>query len=168
MNYAERGVYGWWITTHIEYALGIDLGELSTAPQIITARTQAIEHIALVNDLYSFAKELDHNEAMNLILVFLRRDHLTLQDAVDKLVHLTHEAETSFAQARDAILDGPLGTRADVRAYLYGAAHTMTGNLRWSQLSTRYHGDQHDGSRVASGTVLLTPRPTIYTALPHL
>ncbi|SUD48398.1 Terpene synthase family, metal binding domain [Nocardia otitidiscaviarum] len=163
MSERLTNVYGWWITTHVEYALGIDLGELADAPEIRTVRARAIAHIALVNDLYSFAKELDLEEAMNLILVLLHRDGLTLQHAVDTLVELIHRAEADFVAARDAVRAGPLGSRADIRAYLDGIAYTMTGNLRWSQLSTRYHGDQHDGSLVTGGTISLTPRPTIYS-----
>ncbi|WP_306358466.1 MULTISPECIES: terpene synthase family protein [unclassified Nocardia] len=163
MSERLTNVYGWWITTHVEYALGIDLGELAAAPEIRAVRARAIAHIALVNDLYSFAKELDLEEAMNLILVLLHRDNLDLQDAVDTVVALIHQAEADFVADCDVVRAGPLGSRSEIRAYLDGIAYTMTGNLRWSQLSTRYHGDQHDGGLVTRGTISLTPRPTIYS-----
>ncbi|KAL0932348.1 terpene synthase metal binding domain protein [Colletotrichum truncatum] len=162
MDKRLTNVYGWWLTIHVEYAKGIDIGDLSEHPEILTARRAAINHITLVNDLYSFPKELDAKEAMNAILVLMRREEYDLQGAVDKVVELIHHAEKEFESTRSDILQGHLGQKPDIKSYLDGIAHVMTGNLRWSQMSTRYFGDQHDGSFVASGQITITPKPTVH------
>ncbi|MGA4844326.1 terpene synthase family protein [Streptomyces sp. G45] len=165
-HYVERrltNIYGWWLTTHVEFATGIDLGDLPATAQVMAARRAAIRHITLVNDLYSFPKELDAHEAMNVLLTFMRHDRLPLQRAVDRTAELIHRQEAEFHRLRDGLLRGPLGRRADVRAYLHGIGYLMTGNLRWSQISTRYFGDEHDGRPVTSGTVVLPRRPTVHT-----
>jgi len=166
-EYLEKrltNVYGWWLTIHVEYAKAIDLGSLAaTDPDILQARIASINHITLVNDLYSFPKELDAKEAMNAILVLMRLEGYDLQSAVNKVVDLIQDAEKRFIDACARIRAGPLGEHADVREYLDGIAYLMTGNLRWSQLSPRYFGDQHDGSIVYEGSVTITPKPTCHT-----
>ncbi|GAB1320619.1 Terpene synthase [Madurella fahalii] len=169
-QYMEKrltNIYGWWLTTHVEYAKDIDIGELSSDPDILLARVAAINHITLVNDLYSFPKELDAKEAMNAILVLMRRGGMGLQQAINKIVDLIHEAERNFIAQRDMILSGPLGKRPDIREYLDGVEYLMTGNLRWSQMSPRYFGDQHDGSFVLSGDITITPRLTLVATISY-
>ncbi|KPM41696.1 hypothetical protein AK830_g4843 [Neonectria ditissima] len=170
-QYMEKrltNVYGWWLTTHVEYAKGIDLGELSNHPEIMAVRRAAINHVTLVNDLYSFPKELDAKEAMmNAILVLMRRENLNLQQSIDKVVDNIHQAELDFISARDNILQGQQGQLSDIGAYLDGVGYVMTGNLRWSQMSTRYFGDDHDGARITSGPITITPKPTVHAPAPR-
>jgi hypothetical protein len=136
---------------------------MSKHPDILRARRASINHTTLVNDLYSFPKELDAKEAMNAIPVLIRREDLDLQNAVNKVVQLIHQAENDFVSVREDILRGPLGQRLDIKSYLNGIEYIMTGNLRWSQMSTRYFGDQHDGSFITSGPITITPKLTVHT-----
>jgi hypothetical protein len=153
--------YGWWLFVYAEYAMGIDLSDLSSM-ELMAAQTYANNHMTLVNDLYSFPKELFADPGMNAILVFLRQG-LGLQQAVDRVVQLIHQAEAEFINVRDEILLGSLGARSDVRAYLDALGYLINGNLRWSQITPRYHGDDHHGGSITSGTITLRPRPTAHT-----
>lgn len=155
-------IYGWWLTDTIEYQAGICLGDLTSSMPILEARLPAMRHVALVNDLYSFPKEIDHTEEKNAILVWMTHDGYTLQGAVDRLVEEIHLAEAEYVQAREKILFSPLGKRQDVQTYLEGLEFLMTGNLRWSQLTTRYFGDNHDGSSVKAAQIWIEPKEKMY------
>jgi hypothetical protein len=64
--------------------------DMSKHPNILRARWASINHTTLVNDLYSFPKELDAKEAVNAIPVLIRREDLDLQNAVNKVVQLIY------------------------------------------------------------------------------
>lgn len=153
-------LFGYWATIQTEYAIGVDMtGPLTEDHHLARARDLVIEHMILVNDLYSFPKEMDAGEAMNSIRVFMDRQGLSLQEAVDRLGHLITATEDQFICVRDGIASRATG---DVRSYVAELGHLISGNLHYHRLTTRYHGDGHTGAEVISGRVTLRPRPTVH------
>lgn len=123
-------------------------------------RDRTIDSLTLVNDLYSFHKERHILEAVNAVWIIMRENALTLQEAVDKLVEVVLENERQLIAARDRVLAGSLGERADVRAYLTELAHMHTGSAEFHTVSPRYYSDDIPG-RFRSGPVTIKPIPTI-------
>ncbi|WP_171162114.1 terpene synthase family protein [Streptomyces sp. I05A-00742] len=163
--YAERRVrvhFRTWACALLEFSLGIDLGPLADHPLVRSAQHYAIWHLALANDCYSLVKELSAHEATNTIIELMRHDRLDLQTAVDKVAGLVHRTERDYVRVRDEIRS-TFGDRSDVAAYADGLGFFITGNLRIMQSSSRYHGLDHDGSRVLPGPVTITYMPTVHT-----
>ncbi|ARZ72525.1 hypothetical protein SMD11_6949 [Streptomyces albireticuli] len=165
-TYAERRVrvhFRMWACALLEFSLGIDLGPLAGHPLIRSAQHHVIWHLALANDCYSLVKELSAQESTNTIIELIRHDKLDLQTAVDEVVELVHRTEQDYLRVREEIRRGPLGGNPDVTAYMDGLGFFITGNLRIMQSSSRYHGLDHDGSRVLPGPMTITYMPTVHT-----
>ncbi|MFF0488393.1 terpene synthase family protein [Nocardia sp. NPDC004068] len=128
---------GWWLTTHLEYALGIDLCDLAVAPRLTALRRAVVHHLVLVRDLYFFAPEPADPHPANAVGALVRRGRMSVQAAVDRLAQVLDETEIGFLERRTDILAGDLGPRSDVRAYVDGLGHLMSGNLRWAQEVSR-------------------------------
>lgn len=163
--YAKRRVrdhFRRWACALLEFSLGIDLGRLAEHPLIQSAQHHVIWHLALANDCYSLVKELSAHETTNTIIELMRHDRLDLQTAVDKVATLLHRAEQNYLSVREDIRR-TLGHNTDVTAYVDGLGFFITGNLRIMQTSSRYHGLDHDGSRVLPGPVTIAYMPTVHT-----
>lgn len=160
---------GWPVMLMIEYGLGIDAShELDTCPVLHRAVELAIQHALLVNDLFSYRKELFQGDAaLNLISVFRDHENLTLQQAVDRLCDRILGTERELYAAHDAVLASPAGNQPHVRAYLHALEMFCTGYVRWCFISQRYNGPGHTGSAIPSGIMTLYPDRTEYTAQPN-
>ncbi|GAA2970865.1 terpene synthase family protein [Actinokineospora diospyrosa] len=135
--------YGFWILTVAEWALGIDLDGIATEdPLVRRACTLAIDHWILVNDLYSFAKELEEGETSNAVWVLLGQG-VPLQEALDAIAARAVATEQRFIATRAKVANGPLRHRDDLARFLVEVGHMITGNLRHARESSRYHGDNH-------------------------
>lgn len=147
-----------------EYGLGIDLSEdLEHHPELRGIVDTALVHIMLTNDLFSFRAEAGMDDYVNALSVLRLSEGLALQAAVDRLFALIDGLRADFMTARSAIEAGPLGSRADVRAYLDALWHMMAGNLQWSYLTSRYNGPGHVWNGARSGVLRLHPDRTEFT-----
>lgn len=130
--------YGEWLTTLIEYALGIDLtDELATTPALTAARRRCSDHIALANDFYSFPKETAAQDPFNSLWIFLR-DEPDLRHAINQLATLCGDTERRFIAAGNQARASYPGN-SDVHRYLTELRHMVAGNLRFSLWSSRYN-----------------------------
>jgi hypothetical protein len=153
--------YGEWAALMTEYALDVDMTDALAADSSLTAmRTAAIDSITLVNDPYSFRKEIYTADTVNSVWLLMHRDGITLQEALNRLAALVSENERKILAARDRVLSGPLGQRDDVRAYVTELEHLASGNAEFHAISTRYHGRDFQGGRFISGEVTITPLPS--------
>ncbi|MGP4020907.1 hypothetical protein ACTWQN_34005 [Saccharopolyspora sp. 5N708] len=75
---------------------------------------------------------------------------------------MAHEEEARYVRLVAEIADGDLGQREDVRQFLHDLAYFVTGNVRWSQLTTRYLVDEQDGKPVCPGEIVFERRPTVF------
>ncbi|WP_194292671.1 terpene synthase family protein, partial [Streptomyces katsurahamanus] len=122
---------------------------------------RALEHIALVNDLFSFRKEAYEGECFNVISVIRARDGVPLQEAIDRTCGFIDEAEAAFIAARDEVLR--TSPTRDVAVYLDALGYVMAGNQHWSYITPRYHGDGFRWNGVKAGTLTLHPERTVFT-----
>ncbi|MER7395335.1 terpene synthase family protein [Streptomyces sp. NPDC000151] len=164
MQGRRTNLFGYWATIQTEFALGLDLGrKLDESEDLALVRDLTIDHMVLVNDLYSFPKEYDAREVMNAVWIFVVREGRALQQAIDRLAELIGEVEDAFVAARRRIAEGPLAGRADISRYVTELGHLISGNVYYHQRTTRYHGDEHGGQRVAATRVATVRRPTVHS-----
>ncbi|MFF3319572.1 terpene synthase family protein [Streptomyces sp. NPDC003035] len=165
MELRLTNLFGYWSTCQTEYALGCDLtGELATDPALAKARDLAINHMTLVNDLYSFPKEYEAGEAMNCMWILLRGESLSLQQAVDRVGELIGLTEESFSRTCAEITSGGRPLHPAVPTYLTELGHLISGNLHYHGLTTRYHGDATFGtSGQRAGTVTIQRLGTVHS-----
>jgi hypothetical protein len=137
-----------------EYALDIDLTDVLAANAAVrAARDAAIDSVFLVNDIFSFHKEIQTNEARNGIWILMRERKLDLQAAVDLMADLSADCERRFLDARE----GAAGTgRTDIEAYLTELEHLMSGNLEFHKISARYYPPDFAGDRFSSGDIVIS------------
>ncbi|MGY2237127.1 terpene synthase family protein [Pseudomonas gingeri] len=153
--------YGEWAAMMTEYAIDVDMTDTLAADEsLVAVRTAAIDSITLVNDPYSFRKEIHIADSVNSVWLFMRLEGITLQQALDKLAGIVLENEKKLIAARDKVLAGPLGERKDVREYLTELEHLCSGNAEFHAVSTRYHGSDFKGKRFICGEVTIKPLPS--------
>ncbi|KAG1751191.1 isoprenoid synthase domain-containing protein [Suillus lakei] len=114
----------------IEYGAQIDLpGEVVSHPVIIAMEEATNDHVAWVNDLFSYNKEQSRHDTHNIVPVLMLEQGLDLQGAVDCASYLIVDAVKRFEDNR-AIL--PLwGEEIDrqVALYVEGLQNWMDGNV---------------------------------------
>ncbi|MFD1296728.1 hypothetical protein ACFQ4Q_08775 [Lysobacter gummosus] len=153
--------YGEWAAMMTEYAIDVDMTDALAADEsLVAVRTAAIDSITLVNDPYSFRKEIYIADSVNSVWLLMHLEGLTLQGALDKLAVLVSDNERRLIAARDRVLAGPLGNDSDVRDYLTELEHLASGNAEFHAISTRYHGKDFKGKRFISGEVTIIPLPS--------
>lgn len=124
-----------------EYAAGVDLSEPVAAGAFDEVHDHCMRQMIIVNDLLSWRKEYAQRDVMTVVRVMCEHAGLGLQAAVDRLCELVEYHEKSYIAARDRVLAGALGARADVRAYLDGLDHLIGGSQEFEYLTPRYFGD---------------------------
>ncbi|MET8677142.1 terpene synthase family protein [Streptomyces sp. NPDC004647] len=147
-----------------EYAAGVDM----TAYDALLAdvHTHAMRQMITVNDLLSWRKEHAEEDKMTLVRVLIEREGLGLQQSVDRLCELVEHHERAYLAARDRLLRGPHGTRADIRTYLNGLDHVIGGSQEFEYLTPRYFGDGYVWDGSTSGWISLTAPVTRFRPRP--
>lgn len=117
---------------------GYELPEaLYARPEIQRVTALACNATTIVNDLYSFTKELANDpEHLNLPQVIARNEHCGLKAAYLKAVEIHNRIMDAFEEESAALSAGsPLVAR-----YLTGLAAWVSGNHEWHASNThRYH-----------------------------
>ncbi|NAX20032.1 terpene synthase family protein [Vibrio sp. V39_P1S14PM300] len=153
--------YGDWAALMTEYAIDVDMTDvLNEEPYLNIARTAAIDSITLVNDPYSFRKEIHIADSVNSVWLLMRNDGLTLQQALYELAQKVRDNEKKLIQACRKVLSGKYGTRPDVKKYVVELEHLASGNAEFHAISTRYFGEDFAGKRFVSGEIEIKPLPS--------
>lgn len=153
--------WGEWLAMLTEYAIAVDMtDELAADESLREMRTAAIDSITLVNDPYSFRKEIYISESVNAVWLLMRLEGLTLQQALDRLAQMVRDNERRLIAAGARVLAGPLGQREDVHRYVTELEHLASGNAECHAISTRFHGRENKGCRFISGEVVIRPLPS--------
>lgn len=139
-----------------EYAAGVDLSAQVAAGAFDEVHDHCMRQMIIVNDLLSWRKEYAQRDVMTVVRVLCEHDGLGLQAAVDRLCELVEYHERSYIAARDRVLAGPIGDRADVRAYLDGLDYLIGGSQEFEYLTPRYFGDGSVWDGSTSGWLSLT------------
>lgn len=153
--------YGDWAAMMTEYAIDVDMTDVLAADASLEiVRTAAIDSITLVNDPYSFRKEIHIADSVNSVWLLMYLEGLTLQQSLDKLAGFVRGNEQKLIDARQKVLAGNFGERRDVREYLTELEHLASGNAEFHAISTRYFGQDFKGKRFISGEVTIKPLPS--------
>ena len=139
-----------------EYSLDVDLSDLTGSPELAEVHQHGMRQLILVNDLLSWRKEHAQQDTMTTIRVLREHEGMALQSAVDRLCELVEHHEKAYLAARDTVLDGQLGEREDVRAYLRGLDYLIGGSQEFEYLTPRYFGDGFVWDGATSGWLSLT------------
>ncbi len=146
-----------------EYAAEIDM---TAHDSLLTdVHTHAMRQMITVNDLLSWRKEHAQGDKMTLVRVLIEHEGLGLQQSVDQLCRLVEHHEKAYLAARDRLLDGPHGSRPDIRSYLRGLDHVIGGSQEFEYLTPRYFGDGYVWDGSTSGWISLTDPVTRFR--PH-
>ena len=139
-----------------EYAAGVDMSEPAASGVLDDVHDHCMRQMIIVNDLLSWRKEYAQRDVMTVVRVLCEHEGLGLQQAVDRLCELVEYHEKSYIAARDRLLDGPLGCRADLRAYLDGLDYLIGGSQEFEYLTPRYFGDGSVWDGTTSGWLSLS------------
>jgi cytochrome P450 len=122
-----------------EYGAAVDMSEF--LPDLAPVHSHCRRQMMIINDLLSWRKEQAADDKMTVVRVLTEREGHDLQDAVHRLCELVGHHERAYIGARDRVLAGPLGARADVVAYLRALDHMIGGSQEFEYLTPRYYGD---------------------------
>lgn len=114
------------------YELPADLHALPAVQRVIALAGNAT---TIVNDLYSYTKELDApGTHLNLPVVIAERENLSARDAYLKAVEVHNDLMHTFeSEAADLAAAWPLPS---MRRFLRGVAAWVDGNHRWHMTNT--------------------------------
>ncbi|MFE4670778.1 terpene synthase family protein [Streptomyces sp. NPDC056716] len=148
-----------------EVTLGIDLGdELRTSPKMRELWDAVSEATRWVEDISSFRKEYFSGDRGNIVLMLMRNEGYSLQDAIDRTYELYADAEARFVRLRDEMLAGPHGSRPELHTYLHEIGHEASGMWMYGYVSPRYHGRDYVWNGKTSGVLTLWPDRTDFPA----
>jgi hypothetical protein len=156
-------VFGEWAATLTEYAIDVDVtDELEADSALKKMRNAVIDSVTLINDLFSFRKEVQVQDPVNSLWILMRQNKLDLQGAINRLAQIINENERQIVAAQDRVLAGKLGGRTDVRDYMVELGHLASGNAEFHTFSARYQGLEFTGGRFTSGKVVIEAFPSLH------
>ncbi|EFJ05814.1 hypothetical protein SELMODRAFT_431290 [Selaginella moellendorffii] len=127
-----------------QMCLGVKLRDKDLeSEEYLRAIDAMFDHIWLVNDIFSFPKELRKKTFKNIIFLLLFTDHTvrSVQQAVDKANAMVQEKEQEFMYYHEILTRKAMESgNHDFLAYLRAIPAFIPGNLRWHYLTARYHG----------------------------
>lgn len=93
------------------------------------------DHVGLVNDLFSYAKEkMTNSDDTNIIRILQDHEGLTYEQAIDVVKKKIRQKEQDFIPAGVAVLaHHELGKNPDMHRWIACMPYCMGGNLAWSQ-----------------------------------
>jgi hypothetical protein len=108
-------------------------------------RFRANNVVSYCNDIFSFAKELEHDDVHNLVILIRAEHRCTLQEAVDRAVTL-HDAELSaFLSLKERLRSLGLVASAELERYAGCLSAWIWANYDWTRASARYQGRSSEG-----------------------
>ncbi|MFE0063410.1 terpene synthase family protein [Streptomyces sp. NPDC059003] len=154
-----------WILGFSEYALGIDLtDELQCSADLRKLNFLITEHMIVLNDLFSFRKELRHGDLINSVVSACRSQGITLQESVNRAHKHLGDLEKAIAATQMSLLDGEFVDNPSVQAYVHDVSSIPAATWYWQYATTRYHGGPGyvwDGN--TKGTINIADRYTVYS-----
>ncbi|MFC7308233.1 terpene synthase family protein [Streptomyces monticola] len=116
-------------------------------------------HCCLTNDLYSFQKEWNDRDGkaahVQAVGILSAMHGLSVQEAIDRLAEEIEAAERSYVALRDTVAMTP-----EMREYCMRLEHITAGNLRYHQVSPRFHGRGFEGV-FNGGEITVMGRPSV-------
>lgn len=138
----------------IEYALGIDMSDVAETGMLDELHDHAIRQLIFVNDVMSLRREYAQGDTLNAVQLLRYNEHLPIQEAVDSIYREIEKHERTYVAARDELLHGRVD--AELRAYITGVDHLLSGCQEFQYLTPRYYGDGAVWDGSTSGWINLT------------
>jgi hypothetical protein len=125
--------------------VGIDLSELRYDPDMQAILTNATLNIAIVNDIYSFKKEVSHTSfayANNLVKVYYLQ-YNNVQKAIEQACVKVEQTITELDKASERILlrysaESDISLNKALAEYITHTKAMCYGHLVWGYKSERY------------------------------
>ena len=139
MREAEGIVSGACFIANARTRAGADYATSHLPPQFDPTsrctRRAHTDHVGLVNDLFSYAKErMTNSDDTNIIRILQDHDGMTYEQAMDVVKRKIRQKEQDFIPAGLAVLQHPeLGQDPEVHRWIASLPYCMGGNLAWSQ-----------------------------------
>jgi (+)-eremophilene synthase len=109
-------------------------------------RFRANNVVSYCNDIFSFEKELEHDDTHNLVILIRAEHQCTLQEAIDRAVIL-HDAElTGFLSLEERVRSLGLVASAELDRYAGCLSSWIWANFDWTRASARYRRRSSDGT----------------------
>ncbi|KAJ3558602.1 hypothetical protein NM688_g821 [Phlebia brevispora] len=150
------------MVTFLRYTLDINLtDEQVNHPLMREAEGIVSDHVGLVNDLFSYAKEkMTNSDDTNIIRILQEHEGFTYDQAVDVVKRKIRQKEQDFIPAGLAVLEHPdLSRDPEVHRWVACLPYCMGGNLAWSQETGRYNVGDAAGVPFPSLDYALEPTP---------
>ncbi|RBL88968.1 terpene synthase family protein [Chitinophaga flava] len=97
--------------------------------------------ICWANDLFSYTKELEQGDELNLVMMIKNKKQLALENAVHEAAAIHDNEVKQFLQTAEMLLS--LSSRHDAALldrYILMLEHMMEGNISWSTRDTSRYG----------------------------
>jgi hypothetical protein len=125
----------------IEYANDLDIpDEVMEHPSLEALGEAANDLVTWSNDIFSFAVEQARGDTHNMIVVVMREQSLSLQEAFDFVGDMCKQSIDRFVEEREHLPSWSPSIDRDVDVYVDGLANWIVGSLHWSFLTERYFG----------------------------
>ncbi|EJD06758.1 terpenoid synthase [Fomitiporia mediterranea MF3/22] len=133
-----------------EYCFGFDLpDEVFEDPAFIRMFYNAVDMIALCNDLYSYNMEQarEGHSCSNIVTVIIKEKALSLQETVDFVRDEFESLLSEFSEDKQTLRPFSKETDEDVKQFISALETWIIGNICWSFATRRYFGREHEEIR---------------------
>ncbi|MFH8790751.1 terpene synthase family protein [Streptomyces roseoverticillatus] len=135
-----------------EYAVGCDVSGHEEALRAL--KVKAVEHVLVINDVYSYRRELAKGcAAASILTLWMRRDGISLQRAVYRACELVRAVEADYVAMESELVSGEPG----MASYAEALRMLFQGNLVVHASGTRYNGAAFRGNLLRGAWVRLDP-----------
>ncbi|KAL6883036.1 isoprenoid synthase domain-containing protein [Trichoderma longibrachiatum] len=140
----------------VEYAENIKLSQAQlNHPALQLCTRTIVDLVILSNDILSYKKEVELNDAGNNLVTILKAQNLSDQEAMDKIGTMLDACYETWYSALGELPVWGAETDQEVRRYLDACRNVGLGNLHWSFRSGRYFGAS--GEEVRKTRILTLP-----------
>ncbi|KAK1244446.1 hypothetical protein MKX07_003245 [Trichoderma sp. CBMAI-0711] len=138
------------------YAENIKLSQAQmNHPALQLCTRTVVDLVILSNDILSYKKEMELNDAGNNLVTILKAQKLSDQESMDKIGRMLEACYESWYNALDELPVWGADIDQEVRRYLDACRNVGLGNLHWSFRSGRYFGTS--GEEVRKTRILTLP-----------
>lgn len=131
------------ICTSIELITGILPGHVVAAPFVQQVRALSGDLMGWGNDLISFEKEHEQNEALNLVLVIMNERKCSMDDAFYEAVQMYNAHFKAFLLLYNNIPDfGEL--TPGIKKWMEALGVWISGQINWFDYTNRYRAFKSD------------------------
>ena len=111
-------------------------------------------------DIFSYKVEHARGDNHNMINVFMAKDGLTLQQAVDRIGDMCKQTIDTFVENQAQVPSWGDDIDKEVKLYVNGLKEWIVGSLHWSFMTARYFGDNGAAVKATRIVELLSPEIT--------